>query len=275
MPSGLQYLPTDGGSLAVEITGNDTDPLVICSPGMGDTRDAYGPLAKALVSHGYRVATMDARGHGDSSVDFKRYGDEATADDFLTVADEYSRGTPVVLAGASFGAASATIAAAKQPERISKIILLGPALRNGMGVPGLWLMTAMFAKPWGPAAWAKFAATLWPGLGAEGAKKRAAASKASLTRPGRWPAFRATVAGLDHRVVAPYVSRVKAQVLVVMGDKDPDWTNPVQEAEWVASNFEKVETFIVPGAGHAPMFERPEVVSEKVLSFLKDAQNVK
>jgi pimeloyl-ACP methyl ester carboxylesterase len=144
-----------------------------------------------------------------------------------------------------------------------------------MGVPGLWLMTAMFAKPWGPAAWAMYAATLWPGLGAEGAKKRAAASKASLTRPGRWAAFRSTMSGLDHRVVAPYISRVKAPVLVVMGDKDPDWTNPVQEAEWVASNFEKVETLIVPGAGHAPMFERPEVVSEKVLSFLKDAQNVK
>jgi pimeloyl-ACP methyl ester carboxylesterase len=275
MPSGLQHLPTDGGKLAVEIAGNETDPLVICSPGMGDTRDAYGPLAKALVSHGYRVANMDARGHGDSSVGFKRYGDEATADDFITVADEYSRGAPVILAGASFSAAAATIAAAKQPERISKIILLGPFLRNGMGVPGLWLMTAMFAKPWGPAAWAMYAATLWPGLGPEGTNKRAAASKASLTRPGRWPAFRATMAGLDHRVVAPYISRVKAPVLVVMGDKDPDWSNPAQEAEWVASNFEKVETLIVPGAGHAPMFERPDVVSEKVLNFLKDAQNVK
>jgi pimeloyl-ACP methyl ester carboxylesterase len=275
MASGLQYLPTDGGKLAVEITGNETDPLVICSPALGDTRDSYGPLAKALVSQGYRVANMDARGHGDSSVGFKRYGDEATADDFITVANEYSRGAPVVLAGASFGSAAATIAAAKQPERISKIILLGPVLRNGMGVPGLWLMTAMFAKPWGPAAWAMYAATLWPGLGAEGAKKRAAASKASLTRPGRWAAFRSTMSGLDHRVVAPYISRVKAPVLVVMGDKDPDWTNPVQEAEWVASNFEKVETLIVPGAGHAPMFERPEVVSEKVLSFLKDAASAK
>jgi pimeloyl-ACP methyl ester carboxylesterase len=136
MPSGLQYLHTDGGKLAVELTGNETDPLVICSPALGDTRDAYGPLAKALVSHGYRVANMDARGHGDSSVDFNRYGDEATADDFITVADEYSHGAPVILAGASFGAAAAAMAAAKQPDRISKIILLGPFLRNGMADDG-------------------------------------------------------------------------------------------------------------------------------------------
>lgn len=274
MPAGLHYVTTDGGRLAVEITGKETDPLVICSPGMGDTRDAYEPLAKILVSHGYRVATVDARGHGESSTDFKRYGDEATADDFLTVADEFSHGSPVVLAGASFSAAAATIAAAKQPERVSKIILLGPFLRNGMGVVGLWLMPVMFAWPWGPAAWEMYAATLWPGLEGDGAKKRAAASKASLTRPGRWPAFQALVSNLDHRVVAPYISQVRARVLVVMGDRDPDWSDPKLEAEWVASNFSQVETLIVPGAGHAPMYERPKDVAEKVLSFLEDKANV-
>jgi pimeloyl-ACP methyl ester carboxylesterase len=274
MPAGLHYITTDGGRLAVELTGKETDPLVICSPGMGDTRDAYEPLAKILVSHGYRVATMDARGHGDSSADFARYGDEATADDFLTVADEFSHGSHVVLAGASFSAAAAMIAAAKQPERISKIVLLGPALRNGMGVVGLWLMPVMFAWPWGPAAWEMFAATLWPGLGTDGTKKRAAASRASLTRPGRWAAFQATIKGLDHRVVAPYISKVRAPVLVVMGDKDPDWTEPLKEADWVASNFSQAETLIVAGAGHAPMFERPEVVAEKMVSFLGDKANV-
>jgi len=269
MSAGLHYVTTDGGRLAVELTGKETDPLIICSPGMGDTRDAYEPFAKILVSHGYRVATVDARGHGDSSAKFERYGDEATADDFLTLADEFSSGSPVVLAGASFSAAAATIAAAKQPERVSKIILLGPFLRNGMGVIGLWLMPVMFAWPWGPAAWEMYAATLWPGLEGDGAKKRAASTRASLTRPERWSAFKATIAGLYHRVVAPYISSVKAPVLVVMGDKDPDWKDPVLEAGWVASNFSQVDTLNVPGVGHAPMFESPKVVAEKVLSFLE------
>jgi pimeloyl-ACP methyl ester carboxylesterase len=143
-----------------------------------------------------------------------------------------------------------------------------------MGVVGLWLMPVMFAWPWGPAAWEMFAATLWPGLGTDGTKKRAAASRASLTRPGRWAAFQATIKGLDHRVVAPYISKVRAPVLVVMGDKDPDWTEPLKEADWVASNFSQAETLSVAGAGHAPMFERPEVVAEKMVSFLGDKANV-
>ena len=119
-----------------------------------------------------------------------------------------------------------------------------------------------------------FAATLWPGLGDDGRKKRAAASRASLTRPGRWAAFQKTIKGLDHRVVEPYFSKVRAPVLVVMGDKDPDF-DPVKEAEWVVSKFSGAETLMVPGAGHAPMFESPEVVAEKMVSFLGDKANVR
>ena len=64
---------------------------------------------------------------------------------------------------------------------------------------------------------------------------------------------------------------MRAPVLVVLGAKDPDWTKPVEEAEWIASNFSQVDKLIVSGAGHAPMFERPEEVSEKMLSFLKQS----
>ena len=46
-----------------------------------------------------------------------------------------------------------------------------------------------------------------------------------------------------------------------MGDVDPDWKEPLKEAEWVASNFSDAETIAVHGAGHAPMLERPEIVN--------------
>lgn len=72
-----------------------------------------------------------------------------------------------------------------------------------------------------------------------------------------------------HSVVAPWLGRVQAPVLVVMGDADPDWKDPLGEAKWVASNFTDVETIAVPGAGHAPMFERPEIVGAAVFQFLE------
>lgn len=263
----LQYFDTDGGKLAVEVDG--TGPLIICSPGLGDHRDVYGPLATQLTSVGYTVARMDNRGHGDSSTSFARYGDEATADDFLFLADKLSKGKSAVLIGNSFSGGAATIAAGKKPSAVAGIVLNAPFLRNPNDFMAVWIMPLLFYRPWGPWLWQTYAATLWPGLGTEGAKKRAKGSRDLLTRPGYWAGFQRTVGGLDHRAVGPWIGKAKGTpALVVIGDKDPDWSEPMKEAEWVASCFEEREVLRVEGAGHAPMFENVEVVGKGVVQFL-------
>ena len=262
----LQHFDTDGGRLAVEIDGSG--PLIICSPGLGDHRDVYSPLSAQLVSAGYTVARMDNRGHGDSSTTFTRYGDEATADDFLFLASKLSNGRRVVLAGDSFAGGAATIAAGKNPEAVAGIILLAPFLRNPNDFMATWIMPLLFFRPWGPWFWQTYAATLWPGLN-EKAAARAKQSRTLLTRPGYWSAFQKTVGGLDHRAVKPWIPKAKGTpALVVMGDKDPDWSKPLEEAAWVAGNFEEREVLAVEGAGHAPMVERPDVVGRGVSGFL-------
>ncbi|KAI5461010.1 Alpha/Beta hydrolase protein [Mariannaea sp. PMI_226] len=260
----ITFVETDGGKLAVDVAGDG--PLVICSPGLGDLRDAYTPLAEALRASGYRVALVDLRGHGDSTPTFNRYGDEATADDLLTLIKTLGGG-PTVLMGASLSGAAAVIAAGTQPEQVAGLVLLGPFLRNGAGKFMIWLFHLALSQPWGPSIWRSYAAKLWPGLGDVKAKERAELSTNMLKRPGYWKAFQAT-AHTDHAVVEPFLSRVKAPVLVVMGDADPDWDDPIAEAKWVASNFTDVETVHVNGAGHAPMFEKPDAVTPAVSRFL-------
>ena len=261
----LRNINTASGFLAVNVEGDG--PLVICAHGMGDDRSAYAPFAKQLVASGYTVANMDTRGHGDSSTSFEQYGDLATADDFLTIVKELNIG-PAALAGCSFSAGSATIAAGKAPELVAGIILLGPFLRNPMGPVGMWFMPLLFKWPWGSTVWSFYAPTLWPGLGAEQGKARAKSSTQLLTRPGRWEAFYKTVCGCDHRVVEPWIGKVKCPALVVMGEKDPDWTDPKVEADWVAGQVQST-LLMVEGAGHAPMLESAEVVGRSALEFLR------
>ena len=260
----ISYIDTAGGKLAVEVSGEG--PLILCSPGLGDTRDAFAPLTTHLVACGYRVARLDLRGHGDSSARFDSYGDEATAEDFLTLIDILGGG-PAILAGASLSAGAAVIAAGRCPDKVAGLILFGPFLRNGVGTVMRRLLQIAFMRPWGPYVWRAYATKLWPGLG-DKAGGRAASSTASLQRAGHWSAFRATLAGTDHDVVTPWIGRVEAPVLVVMGDADPDWPDPRKEAEWVASNFTDVDMIMVPGAGHAPMLERPAIVNPAVCRFL-------
>ena len=59
-----QFLQRPGGRIAYDVRGEGS--LVLMVPGMGDPRSTFrfqvGPLAEA----GFRVATMDLRGHGES-----------------------------------------------------------------------------------------------------------------------------------------------------------------------------------------------------------------
>ena len=266
----ISYLDINGRRIAAEVRG--TGPLVICSPGMGDSRDAYSLLADGLVEHGFQVALLDLRGHGDSDTGFPAYGDEATAEDLLAAIDAFGTG-PVYLAGASMSAAAAVIAAGRRPDAVRGLLLFGPFVRNGSGGRAAALaLRLMLLRPWGPLVWRFYATSLWKGLGPEAARARAKESVRLLTRKGRWAAFAATAAGADHAVVAPWLPRVTAPSLVVMGEADPDWKDPHAEAEWIAGQLGS-EVLMVPAAGHAPMLEAPGVVTPRVLAFLQEVSD--
>ena len=246
-------------------------PLVVCSPAMGDVRDVYTPLAQSLNEAGFRVATADLRGHGDSSTTFTAYGDEATAADLIALIEVLDAG-PAILVGASMSGAAAVIAAGRRPDLVRALVLVCPFLRGPQSriktLVQRTMLGAALMRPWGPAVWNKYSARLWPGL--PDAQQRAARLTDLLRRPGRWRAFWATTR-TDHRVVSPWLDKVDCPALVVMGQEDPDWKDPVAEASWVARAVGggTGEVVIVPGAGHAPMLERSDVVGPQVVDFAR------
>jgi len=61
-----EFLDVPGGRIAYDVTGSG--PLVVLPPGIGVRRQAYRFLAPVLAQAGYRVATADLRGHGESSM---------------------------------------------------------------------------------------------------------------------------------------------------------------------------------------------------------------
>jgi pimeloyl-ACP methyl ester carboxylesterase len=61
-----EFVEVPGGKLSYEVTGEG--PLVVLSAGIGDRRQVYRFLAPELAQAGYRVASVDLRGHGDSSL---------------------------------------------------------------------------------------------------------------------------------------------------------------------------------------------------------------
>ena len=123
----FDYLPRPKGRIAYDLVG-DTGPLVVCMPGMGDLRSSYRHTRPALVRAGFKVATMDLRGHGDSDTTFSEYDDVAAGSDAVALVQHLQQ--PAVLVGNSMSAGAAVWAAVERPDLVTGLVLIGPFVRQ-------------------------------------------------------------------------------------------------------------------------------------------------
>ncbi len=78
-----EFLNVTDGTLAYEVTGEG--PLIVLAHGMGDSREAYRFVVPGLVAAGYRVANVDLRGCGESSVDWPSWSRTDIAGDLIGI----------------------------------------------------------------------------------------------------------------------------------------------------------------------------------------------
>jgi pimeloyl-ACP methyl ester carboxylesterase len=270
-----EYLTVDGGTLAYEVTGA-SGPLVVLAHGMGDSREAYRFVAPALVASGYRVATVDLRGCGESSVGWPSYSRTDIAGDLLALVEHL--GSPAVLVGHSIAGGAATIAAAKAPALVTAVVELAPFTRKqqlalgDLRVPGFrrgmlrLLGTAVLGSV---GQWRRYLELAYPGPKPADWDARLGQIEAMLREPGRMKAMQAM--GRSAPVDAgAELGNVTCPVLVVQGALDPDWASPQAEGEAIVAalpaGLGRLE--MVPGAGHYPHVQFPSQVVTQMLSFL-------
>jgi len=271
-----EFLDVPGGRIACDVDGSG--PLVVLSHGIGVRRQDYRFLAPALAQAGYRVASADLRGHGESSLGWASITRTDVAGDLLALIGHL--GGPAVIVGHSLSGGAATIAAATRPEQVSGIVEINPFTRKpkpdlggllrirryrrcaflltGTQVfrsLGLWLRYLNLAYPAKPADYAGYMAAL----------------AARLREPGRMAefmkTFRSTPAGAGVQL-----PNVRCPALVIMGTLDPDFANARAEGEAIVAAMPAgVGTgAMVDGAGHYPHAQSPEAVAELVIPFLKE-----
>ena len=277
-----EFLEVDGGRIAYDVTGSG--PLVVLSHGIGDRRQAYRFLAPKLTQAGYRVASADLRGHGESSMGWKSVtGTDAItrtdiAGDLLALIGHL--GGPALIVGHSISGGAATIAAAKQPELVSGIVEINPftktqkldlagllrirRYRRGLfrltGTQlfhslGLWMRYLDVAYPTKPADYVDYTAAL----------------AAKLREPGRMAEFMKTGKSTPADAAAQ-LPNVRCPAQVVMGTLDPDFADPKAEGEAVVAAIPAGlgTVAMVEGAGHYPHAQCPDEVAALVIPFLKE-----
>ena len=107
-------------TLRVEVTGEG--PTVLCVPGWPELAGSYHHQVEHLAANGYRVAALDVRGYGGSSVptEVERYSLRELAGDVAAVAAALDDG-PIVLVGHDWGAPIVWNTAIRHPDRVRAV----------------------------------------------------------------------------------------------------------------------------------------------------------
>lgn len=252
------------GRIAYDDTGSG--PLVVCVAGMGDLRREYRFLAPQLVAAGFRVVTLDLRGHGDSDATFTDVERPTVGEDVRALVAELDAG-PAHLIGCSFGAAAVVWAAAEAPEQVVTVTLIAPFVRD-LPTPAYQRLglRLLLARPWGARAWAMWFRKLHVKSLPADFDAHVKALRANLSDPRRLAAVRG-MALASSAAIDPRLDDLRAPTTVVMGTADPDFPDPVAEATAIA---ERTGGSVVPveGAGHYPHVEDPAATGAAILSFL-------
>lgn len=259
-----------GLTLHGEVAG--TGPLVLTLHGLTAVRRYVVHGSRTIERSGYRVASYDARGHGQSDParapsDY-RYADYA--DDAVAVLDHLGV-ERAVLVGHSMGAHTAARVALTHPDRVAALVLGAPAhLGQPSATPEQWDALAdglerggpegMLAalEPLGvPPEWAESLRTVIVQRLAKHLHPAAVAD--ALRATPRSTAF----AGMDA------LSAIRAPTLVVGSRDEVDPDHPLAVAQEYARRIPAAR-FVVESAGETPLTWRGGALSRAILDFLAE-----
>jgi len=271
-----EFLDVRGGRIAFDVTGSG--PLVVLSHGIGVRRQDYRFLAPMLAQAGYRVASADLRGHGESSMGWASITRTDIASDLLALIDHL--GGPAVIVGHSISGGAATIAAATRPDLVAGIVEINPFTRTVHYSLGgllrvrryrrclfllggtrvfrslrLFLRYLDLAYPTKPADYAGYMAAL----------------TSKLREPGRMAEFMKTFKSTPADAEAQ-LPNVRCPALVIMGTADPDFAGPRAEGDAIvaARPAGAGTAAMAGGAGHYPHAQSPAAVADLVIPFLTE-----
>ena len=257
-------LTTQQGSLAYDDYGGE-GPLLLLLPGAGDVRSEHRFLASRLAAVGYRVVTMDLRGHGESTASWSGYGVAATAADIVAAIRGMDAG-PATVIGNSFSPAAALWAAAEHPALVSGVVAISPHLDQDAGALQRLTLELTLRGPLAGPVWEKFYRGWYKSNPPSDLDEQVALLREMMQEPLRRKAVRATLLahrdGLDEKL-----SALATPVLVIFGSEDDHFDTPHVAAADAAERTRGTAE-IIDGAGHYPHVEYPEIAASMVRDFL-------
>lgn len=253
-------------------------PPLLLLHGLTASYYSYRRLVPLLVDLGYRVLTVDLNGFGltERPRRHEAYRLESQADLLAAVLD--SRGIDACdLIGHSYGAAVAATLAKQHPRRIGRLVLISPAgvfnrlpwyLRNPLGRSLIFRLVHRAISD--PRRYQRIAGRAFhvPDSFTEVDSEIYRSYLLIEGLPHAWHGFLKSMR--DPRFPASAYDDLAKPVLILAGAEDT--IVPLAKCEALHNALRRSTLQVIPGCGHSPPEEKPEVVAELCHGFLSPGQ---
>ncbi|MBP6817940.1 MAG: alpha/beta hydrolase [Ferrovibrio sp.] len=255
-------------SLAAAVIGAGT-PVVFLHAAICDSR--MWQQQWQAVGQRHKAIAYDRRGFGASHAEKQ---DHSAVGDLLAVIDALADGKPAILVACSQGGRIALDAAILHTERIRGLFLISPSLIGAPEPDHAPEIAALLAQQkqaeaaGDAAALNQLKARLWLDgpLQPEG---RVAGAARELFLEMNGIALRAPPVGANTDAVANYprLGEIAAPAMILCGAYDFPYIQ--ERGRQIARMMPRASLRSLPGAAHLPSLEQPALITEMLLSFLK------
>jgi pimeloyl-ACP methyl ester carboxylesterase len=244
--------------------GRDFDPslpAVVLVHGAGFDHSVWALHSRWFAHHGFAVLAPDLPGHGRSvGPALPTIADMA---DWVIALLQAVNAKPAHLIGHSMGSLIALDAAARHPDRVSALSLIGTAATMTVGPDLLKAAEANdhaaidMVSIWGLGFAAELGGSRAPGLWMHGG------AQATLERCAPGVLFNDLSACNNYQDALASAAKVKVPTRLILGEKD--MMTPVKAGKTLAAAIGSARTIVLPGAGHTMMAECPDALLDALI----------
>src|SRR5215468_4240307 len=250
-------LNVNGSDVFVATGGREFDktlPTVVFLHGAGFDHSTWALHTRWFAHHGFGVLAPDLPGHGRSAG--PSLSSIAEMADWTAALLQAAGAAKAHLIGHSMGSLIALETAARHPERVSALSLIGTAATMTVGPDLLKAAEANsqdandMVSIWGLGFKAELGGSLAPGLWMHGG------AQAVLRHCEPGVLFRDLSACNSYGNALAAAASVKVPTTLILGERD--MMTPAKAGKALAAAIPDARTVVVPGAGHMIMAERPD-----------------
>lgn len=250
-------LSVNGAEVFVATGGREFDksqPTVVFLHGAGFDHSTWALHTRWFAHHGFGVLAPDLPGHGRSAgPSLSSIADMA---DWTAALLHAAGAEKAHLIGHSMGSLISLETAARHPDKVSALSLIGTAATMTVGPDLLRAAEANeqdaldMVSIWGLGFKAELGGSLAPGLWMHGG----AQAVLKHCQPG--VLFRDLSACNAYASALQAAATIKVPTTLILGERD--MMTPAKAGKALAAEIPHAKTVVVPGAGHMIMAERPD-----------------